>query len=276
MYSGTTLRTSSGELLGAHQRIDRIAHRHLRVVLPRRAFFPTSRMIQKFEGRDGPDGIKRKSPARDEPWHYIDPTNDNDIALTGLIEDHMVNLERALVKRDETRAAFEAAWLAHAIVDGLTPAHHFPLEAKLEELRGGEGIETRTSFKQKVVLPGTSRRHQVRNNWEFWGAKGVMTTHFMFEMGFATTLASLKLDKAVPTKNELIRGKQEGITPLFLEAASYIYSLKMYDTFQKKGWNRSLVRLTRQELAPTIVRTVTLAWYIASLRAEKRHKGERA
>lgn len=276
MYSGTTLRTSSGELLGAHQRIDRIARRHLHVVLPRRAFFPTSRMIQKFEGRDGPDGIKRKSPARDEPWHYIDPTNDNDIALTGLIEDHMVNLERALVKRDETRAAFEAAWLAHAIVDGLTPAHHFPLEAKLEELRGGEGIETRTSFKQKVVLPGTSRRHQVRNNWEFWGAKGVMTTHFMFEMGFATTLASLKLDKAVPTKNELIRGKQEGITPLFLEAASHIYSLKMYDTFQKKGWNRSLVRLTRQELAPTIVRTVTLAWYIASLRAEKRHKGERA
>jgi hypothetical protein len=275
MYSGTTLRTSSGDLLGAHQRIDRIARRHLRRVLPGRAFFPTARMILKFEGRDGPDGIKRKSPGRDEPWHFIDPTDDNDTGLVTLIEDHMVNLERALQKRDEVRAAFEAAWLAHAIVDGLTPAHHFPLEEKLEELRGGEGLETRTSFKQKVVLPGESRRHQVRNNWEFWGAKGVMTTHFMFEMGFATTLASLKLDKAVPSKNELIRVKQEGIGPLFLETARHIHSLRMYETFHKKGWNRSLVRLTRQELAPAIVRTVTLAWYGASLRAEKRRKGER-
>lgn len=274
MYSGTTLRTSSGDLLGAHQRIDRIARRHLRVVLPRRAFFPTVRMILKFEGRDGPDGIKRKSPARDEPWHYIDPTNHTDTDLLTLIEDHIVNLERALVKRDEVRAAFEAAWLAHAIVDGLTPAHHFPLEEKLEELRG-EGIETRTSIKQKVVMPGESRRHQVRNNWEFWGAKGVMTTHFMFEMGFATTLASLKLDKAVPSKNELIRVKQEGIAPIFLETARHIHSLKMYEKFHKKGWNRSLVRLTRQELAPAIVKTVTLAWYQASLKAEKRHKGER-
>jgi hypothetical protein len=275
MYSGTTLRTSSGDLLGAHQRIDRIARRHLRQVLPSRAFFPTARTILKFEGRDGPDGIKRKSPARDEPWHYIDPTNHNDEGLVKLIEDHMVNLERALQKRDEIRAAFEAAWLAHAIVDGLTPAHHFPLEEKLEELRGGEGLETRTSFKQKVVLPGVSRRHQVRNNWEFWGAKGVMTTHFLFEMGFATTLASLKLDKAVPSKNELIRVKQEGIGPIFLETVHHIHSLKMYETFHKKGWNRSLVRLTRQELAPAIVRTVTLAWYCASLKAEKRRKGER-
>lgn len=274
MYSGTTLRTSSGDVLGAHQRIDRIAQRHLRAVLPRRAFFPPVRMILKFEGRDGPDGIKRKSPARDEPWHFIDPADHADNGLIVQIEDHSVNLERALVKGDEVRASFEAAWLAHAIVDGLTPAHHFPYEEKLEQLRG-EGLHTRTSIRQKVIMPGKSRRHQVKNNWEFWGAKGVMTTHFLFEMGFATTLASLKLDKALPTKNELIRVKQEGIGPIFLENVHRIHALKMYETFQKKGWNRSLVRLTRQELAPTIVRTVTLAWYAAGLQAEKRRKGER-
>jgi len=275
MYSGTTFRSKSGDLLGAHQRIDRIARRHLRTVLPQRAFFPTTRMILKFEGRDGPDGIKRKSPARDEPWHYIDPTDHTDDALVKLIEDHTTNLETALQKRDHVRAGFEAAWLAHAIVDGLTPAHHFPLEEKLEQLRGGEGKETRTSIKQKVVLPGESRRHQVRNNWEFWGAKGVMTTHFLFELGFATTLASLKLDKAVPTKNELIRVKQEGIAPIFLETVHHVHALNMYETFHKKGWNRALIRQTRQDLAPTIVKTVTLAWYVASLKAEKRRKGER-
>jgi hypothetical protein len=275
MYSGTTLRTASGNVMGAHQRIDRIAKRHLRRVMPRRAFFPTMREILKFEGRDGPDGIKRKSPARDEPWHYIDPTDPTDTGLLDLIDDHMVNLERALLKRDSVRSAFEAAWLAHAIVDGLTPAHHYPLEAKLEELRGGEGLETRNSLKSKLVLPGETRRHQIKNNWEFWGAKGVMTTHGFFEFGFATTIASLKLDSAVPTKNELIRAKQEGIRPLFIETMHHIYSLKMYETFHKKGWTRALARQTRLDLAPTIVKMVTLAWYTASLRAEKRHKGER-
>jgi len=260
--------------MGAHQRIDRIARRHLTRVLPRKAFFPSVSQILRFEGRDGPDGIKRKSPAKDEPWHYIDPADPDDKQLVDLINDHTVNLEKALGQRDEVRAAFEAAWLAHAIVDGLTPAHHYPLEEKLEQLRGGEGLETRTSIKDKLVLPGETRRHQLRNNWEFWGAKGVMTTHALFEFGFATTLAPLKLETAIPTQNELVRAKQEGIEPLFLEALQSVHSLKMYETFHKKGWTRSLARQTRRELAPTITRTVVLAWYSASLRAEKKQRGE--
>lgn len=275
MYAGTTLRTKSGRVMGAHQRIDRIAKRHLLRVVPKRAYFPTVAEILRFEGLGGPDGIKRKSPARDEPWHFIDPSDPSDTQLIELIENHSVNLEKALLKRDQVRAAFEAAWLAHSIVDGLTPAHHYPLEAKLEELRGGEGLETRNSVKNKIVLPGETKRHMVKNNWEFWGAKGVMTTHGFFEWGFATTLASLRLESAVPSKNDLIRVKQEGIGPIFIENVRHIHSLRMYETFHKKGWTRSLARQTRLELAPTIVRTVTLAWYGASLRAEKRRKGEK-
>lgn len=274
MYSGTTLRTKSGRIMGAHQRIDRIAKRHLTRVLPRRAFFPTIHEVLRFEGGDGPDGIKRKSPGRDEPWHFIDPTDPTDTALLDQIDAHMANLERALFQRDRTRAAFEAAWLAHAIVDGLTPAHHFPYEAKLEELRGGEGIETRNSLREKLVLPGESRKHIIKNNWEFWGAKGVMTTHGFFELGVASTIAALKLDSALPTKNDLIRVKQLGIRTLFIENMHHIYDLGMYDTFQKKGWTPSLARQTRHHLAPMIIQTVTLAWYRASLRAEKRRKGQ--
>ena len=261
--------------MGAHQRIDRIAKRHLLRVIPKRAYFPTAVEILRFEGLGGPDGIKRKSPARDEPWHFIDPSDPTDTQLLDHIENHSMNLEKALQKRDQVRAAFEAAWLAHAIVDGLTPAHHYPLEAKLEELRGGEGLETRDSVKNKLLLPGETKRHMLKNNWEFWGAKGVMTTHGMFEWGFATTLASLRLEAAVPNKNDLIRVKQDGIRPIFIENARHIHSLKMYETFHKKGWTRSLAKQTRLELAPTIVRTVTLAWYAASLRAEKRRKGEK-
>lgn len=275
MYSGTTFRTKSGRALGAHQRIDRIARRHLAKVLPRRGYFPHAKDILKFEGRDGPDGIKRKSPARDEPWHYIDPTDREDKQLLEHIDHHMHNLERALLKRDDVRAAFEAAWLAHAIVDGLTPAHHYPLEEKLEELRG-EGIETRTTFKKKLLMPGITKRHQLRNNWEFWGAKGVMTTHVMFELGFATTLASLKVGDGLPSHDELIRASRSGVKPVFLAAVHRIHALKMYETFYKKGWNRSLATQTRTELAPTIVKTVVIAWYVAAMRAEKRRKGEKS
>ncbi len=274
MYSGTTLRTKSGRALGAHQRIDRMARRELKKILPARAYFPSIKEILKFEGRDGPDGIKRKSPARDEPWHYIDPADRNDTTIYEFISDHMANLEKALLKRDKTRASFEAAWLAHTIVDGLTPAHHYPLEEKLEELRGGEGIETRTTFRKKIVMPGLTKKHIIKNNWEFWGAKGVMTTHVMFELGFATTLASLRV-AATPSKDELIRVNKTGYKAYFHSHLQHIYSLKMYETFHKKGWNRALAKQTRTELAPALIKCVSVAWYVAVLRAEKRRKGER-
>lgn len=269
MYSGTTLRNKSGGMLGAHQKIDRVARRHLAQSIPSSIEFPTIRQILKFEGQNGPDGIKRKSPARDEPWHYIDPTDPDDTGLLNLIDDHVANLINALADDDAIRAGFEAAWLAHAIVDGLTPAHHYPLEEKLESLRG-EGLETRTNFKKKVVMPGESPRQQLRNNWEFWGAKGVMTTHLMFEMGVSTTIATRGLHAARPTGNERVRVEQEGVRKLFLEAMHHIHHLKMYESFHKKGWTRSLARQTTDELVPTIIRTVALAWYYAAIKAAER------
>ena len=169
--------------MGVHQKIDRVAHRHIKAHVPKTMHFPTTHDVLHFEGLNGPDGIKRKSPAKDEPWHYVDPNNPDDRALIGMINDHIHNMSVALAAGNNERAAFEAAWMAHAITDGLTPAHHYPLEAKLEELRGGASIETRITTKDKLLLPGINRRHQIRNNWEYWGAKGVMTTHLGFELG---------------------------------------------------------------------------------------------
>ncbi|HEX6258719.1 MAG TPA: hypothetical protein VFZ48_04525 [Candidatus Saccharimonadales bacterium] len=272
MYSGTTLRHGSGNIIGTHQKIDRVARRHLTRHLPKDVHFPTIREILHFEGKNGPDGIKRKSPAKDEPWHYIDPTDSTDTGLIVLIEEHLANLTSALADDNHERASFEAAWLAHAIVDGLTPAHHFPLEEKLAELREGKGLETRTTVKEKLVLPGKTPRQRVRNNWEFWGAKGVMTTHLLFEIGVATTIAPLRLESGSPNANERIRVENGGFLPLFREAALQIYGLKMYERFHKHGWSRDLARLTRQELAPLIIKTVTLAWYDAAIRATRRRE----
>lgn len=259
--------------MGVHQRIDRLARRGLLTLLPKRNNFPTVRAILHFEGLNGPDGIKRKSPGQDEPWHYLDPTDPNDNGLRAMIADHMYNLTTALVENNTERAAFEAAWMAHAITDGLTPAHHYPLEEKLEELRDNQGLETRNTYRKKLIMPGKNRRNMLRNNWEFWGAKGVMTTHFTFELGVATTIATGRLLSTVPTGNDVIRLQKDGFMTLFDEALDHIVGLQLYEEFARVGWTRRLAKDTRELLLPEIIRIVTLAWYdCAAAAAEKKAK----
>src|SRR5690606_2252790 len=124
MYSGSTLTKYSGRVIGAHQKIDRVARRHLSRMIADDSAIPPIRSILHFEGKNGPDAIKRKSPAKDELWHYFNPFDDKDTRIVDIIDEHYRLLVRELKARNTERSAFEAAWLAHAIVDGLTPAHH--------------------------------------------------------------------------------------------------------------------------------------------------------
>ncbi|MCA9324809.1 hypothetical protein KDA23_01935 [Candidatus Saccharibacteria bacterium] len=268
MYSGTTISTYSGKLLGAHQKIDRVARRHLELLAPG-AVFPSIKKILHFEGDNGPDGMKRKSPAHDEPWHFIQPFDEKDTLLTDLINDHYDHLVDALRRDDSIRAAFEAAWLAHAVVDGLTPAHHFPFEEKLAELRGGEGIETRRSVKEKILFPGETLREQAKNNWGFWGPKGLFTTHFAFEWGVSTLMKPLRLQAAMPTKQDLKTFHASSIDQWFRSIAQDVAHLKLYDRFYEEGWSKPLTKAVRRQLAPTIVKTVTTVWYGALQEARK-------
>ncbi|MBC7459362.1 hypothetical protein H7200_01460, partial [Candidatus Saccharibacteria bacterium] len=115
MYAGTTIGNKSGQLIGVHQRIDRVARKHLQPLIKSSLQFPRITRILHFEGNNGPDGVKRKSPSIDEPWHFINPDNPTDTAILEMIRDHQVNLAEALMSHNEERAAFEAAWMAHAI-----------------------------------------------------------------------------------------------------------------------------------------------------------------
>src|ERR1700679_1070223 len=115
MYSGSTMTSFSGRLIGAHQKIDRLARRNLEYLLPR-CSFPQTAEILHFEGRHGPDAINRKSPAKDARWHFLQPFDLDDTQLIKLIEGHYRTLVSALQRQDEVRASFEAAWLAHAVV----------------------------------------------------------------------------------------------------------------------------------------------------------------
>lgn len=267
MYSGSTLTNFSGLILGAHQKIDRISRGHLERLAPA-SFFPRTKSILHFEGNNGPDAIKRKSPAKGEPWHYIQPFDEADCNLLHIIEEHYRNLVDALKRSDDVRAAFEAAWISHAIVDGLTPAHHYPYEEKLVELRGGQGKETRTTIKTKLVMPGKTRRHQVHNNWKMWGPKGLFTTHAAFEWGFATVVLPLRLRSALPNPEDIAAFKKHGIGYWFRLQAQEVASLKMYENFYLHGWTSKLARQVRRELAPIIVRSVTLVWYSALMDAK--------
>jgi hypothetical protein len=267
MYSGSTLTSFSGRIIGAHQKIDRIARTHLERLAPG-CEFPKTKTILHFEGNNGPDAIKRKSPAKDEPWHYIQPYDITDDNLLHIIEDHYNLLVDALRRKDDVRAAFEAAWLAHAIVDGLTPAHHYPYEEKLVELRGGEGIETRTSIKKKLVMPGETRRNQINNNWKMWGPKGLFTTHAAFEWGFSTVILPLRLRSAMPAQSDMDTFTRTGVGPWFRTQAQQIAALGMYENFYLNGWSSKLARQVRRELAPAILRAVTTVWHGAVIDAQ--------
>lgn len=264
MYSGTTFRTKSGRVMGVHQKIDRIARRHLRHHLGRDVYFPSITNILHFEGLNGPDGIKRKSPAKDEPWHYIDPSKSDDTALLGMIEDHIYNLATALREKNDERAAFEAAWMAHAIVDGLTPAHHYPLSDKIEELWGKSHTE-RLTIRDKNIIKGKNRRDTLAKNWEYWGTGGVFTAHFMFEFGVASTIAPLSFKESTLVEGTIDRLKAEGFGVLFMDAVHTIDAMKMYDEFGTNGWTRHLANETRKTLIPEIINTVILGWYQAAL-----------
>lgn len=268
MYSGTTLTPVSGRILGAHQKFDRVARRHLGVLLGEQDAFPTIREILRFEGRNGPDAIKRKSPAQNEPWHYTNPFDDDDGDLHMIIQDHYDELVKALKKKDTTKAAFEASWLAHAIVDGLTPAHHYPYEKELQKLRGDKGLETRDTIMRKLILPGAKPGQQVKNNWKMWGPKGLMSTHGMFEMGVATIVAPLRFRKALPDSNVLQSCKNSSVVEVFHRAAKEIAAMDLYMHYYKTGWTPKLARRIRRNLAPLIIQVITLAWYSAVMEAD--------
>jgi hypothetical protein len=262
MYSGTTLTNFSGAVVGAHQKIDRVAYKYLTKITNNKSGFPTLRDILHFEGKNGPDGIKRKSPAVDEPWHFYDPFDEDDSQLLELIEGHYNELVKQLKKGAPERAAFDGAWIAHAIVDGLTPAHHYPYEEKLEELGGG-GLHTRDSFKNKLFIAGDTKRESMKKSWALWGAGGLISTHVLFEIGIAMIIAPLSVRSAKPSDGDIEQLIEVGYEEYFKRAAREIALLDMYERFLKRGWTPRLIRDVRNELAPIMMKTVSLVWYSA-------------
>ncbi len=253
----------------AHQKLDRVARRHLRRYIPKGAFFPSSVQILHFEGGRGPDNAKLKRQVQGEqPWHFVDPFNPDDTELHGLLEQHYEGLVTALRAKDEVQASFQAAWLAHALVDGLTPAHHYPYEEELARLRGGEARHTRKGLTGRVYIKSPTLRESVLMSTKLVGPKGLLTNHAMFEAGVWAIIKPLSLNSGRPSKADREHVLETGVVGVFNEMAKEVAELHLYDRFIAGGWTLRLTRQVRKELAPRMVRMITLAWYAAYTEAQ--------
>lgn len=267
MYSGFSLTKYSGRVMGAHQQFDRIARRHLGELLPEGHTFPRIKDILSFEGKNGPDGIKIKSPARDEPWHYMNPLDKENPNYEKIIDTHFTALVSNLKAANRERAAFEAAWLAHAIVDGMTPAHHYPYEAIIEDLREGQSKDSRTTYREKLIFKGETKSKTINNMYKVYGPKGLFTAHHTFEFGVMLLLRPLRLPDARPTEHDLNELKAKGPYQYFLHSAREVAIMDLYESYLKNGWTPRLSNRIRHELAPRIARTITLVWFAAAQKA---------
>jgi hypothetical protein len=253
----------------AHQKLDRVARRHLKTLLPPGSFFPGIRQVLHFEANRGPDSAQiKRQQTFEQPWHFVDPYAKGETDLHRYLRQHYKGLVTALKKRDDVRAGFEAAWLAHTLVDGLTPAHHYPYEEELELLRG-EGRHSRKGLAGRLYVKGDTLGESMKHSYKLVGPKGLLTTHAMFEAGAYAIIAPLRLASAKPTELDLSMAATNGMVKTFKQTAKEIADFNLYERFYTDGWTSALSRDVRRELAPRMVRMITLAWYAAAKEADK-------
>ena len=275
MYSGLSISNYSGNVIGTHQKFDKMAYRHLKNILAEKGnshFFPNLSLILHFEGKNSPDGLKLKSPGRDEPHHFYNPHQPEQTHLLEYLEDHSQQLTKALINKDKERSAWEAAWLAHTIVDGLTPAHHYPYEQESYNLRG-ETLGEQKKVLDKVLI----KRKQlsghwdskskpswssfINKNWSLWMGKGLIFNHATFEFGVALIVKPLNLENARPSLQDMERYKNLGLVETFKNFSLLIADYEMYRSFYNWGWTPKLALHIKNFLAPLTVKLITLSWW---------------
>lgn len=181
-------------------------------------------------------------------------------SLPEMIVDHHWNLVQALRQKDATRAAFEAAWMAHMIVDGLTPAHHFPLTDVKEKLMTSQEMVKIFGQPVKGMMRGHNALETMRNNWLYWGAKGFMSQHIGYEYGVAMIAATLP-HRALAARIDPSTFVEQDFFQNYPQSVAKVQQYNMYDRFCKEGWTTELAVETKNILLPEITKNIALGWY---------------
>lgn len=272
----------SGNFLGVHQKFNSVAYDHLKTVFKDSNLevnFPSLEMILHFEGYNGPDGLKLKCPGHDIS-HFYDPKNPYKTGLLDHLNNHFINLKQALVEGNLERTAWEAAWLAHTIVDGLTPAHHYPYEETQANLRGTSKhqvnnlsdkllVKTKDNYQNLLRL---RMKNLLHGNLNLWGSKGLIMTHGLFELGVILIVKPFSFDQALPTRWEQVEFSKSSLEDNFKRFALRIDEAQMYSSFYDNGWTFDLIKRIKTTLAPLSIKLITLAWQQAILQAQEEMK----
>lgn len=264
MFSRTIFSDKKSEKIATHQRLIRIARHQTVPLLPANIDFPTAKQIIRFEGANGPDGLPGKHSICDEPYQFINPTK-NDKKLFRHIKDHLHNAHAASKHKNQTRLAFELAWLSHMVIDGLTPAHHQPFKDQLKSLDPRTEAEVNSLLK-RIFMPGTNFRDVFEKNWQRLGPRGLGTNHILFEAGIDFIVMPIR-PKTYPaieiSTSDLKKAKTGHFLDMYWQSIQKINDLQMFERYEDSSWTPELATDVREVLIPETVRMVILAWIAA-------------
>jgi len=266
MYSRTIPISKRTERVATHQRLVRAARRAIAPYLPTNLTFPSAKQIIHFEGKNGPDGLASKHSVNDDPPDFFNPKNPSDRALLTEIKNRIYNLHVALKKKNSIRVNFEAAWLSHVVIDGLTPAHHQPFKEQLKEIDPRESHEISSRFKRIFYSGGDSAIESFVLNWKRLGPHGLGTNHMMFEAGIdflVMPMSPRSLAEIEITSADLKKIKSGRFISLYTAAIKEINTLNMFERYEESSWTTELATEVREKLIPVAVRMVVLAWLAA-------------
>ncbi|MDR1032495.1 MAG: hypothetical protein LBL84_00595 [Candidatus Nomurabacteria bacterium] len=269
MFSRYLFPDKKTEKVATHQRLDRAARRQITGHLPKDCHFPTAKEIIHFEGMNGPDGLaSKRGNLQDEPHQFV-PPDFSDKRLLNHISNHIHNLHVASLKNDRVRMSFEAAWMAHMIVDGLSPSHHQPFKEQLRELDNREVDELKSRV-SRIVTPGTSMKDFLSLNWKRLGPKGIGTNHVMFEAGVEFLMLPYRSKQLAVelSREDVKRAKSGEYIEMFKGSIKYIDGYQMFERYEQKSWTEDLARDVRHVMVPEMVKMITLGWLAGIYKGE--------
>jgi hypothetical protein len=149
----------------------------------------------------------------------------------------------------------------------MTPAHHFPLHAKIDAL-ASDPCHRPDQSRRRLSRSGAPKIGNIRRCWAIWGAKGLHTTHQNFEIGIATALL-LQPIRATLNLSQLAEARRVGPVEFFKAQALEIAQLNLYERFYKRGWTADLGRLVKRQLAPQTAEVIGIIWLLACLESDQ-------